>query len=403
MSTNQYLPSKTILDKYADVLVHFALGKEEGIKAGEVVQCIVPDIAKPLARSLQKALLEAGAHVLMRMIPTEIDRDYYELASEEQLTFFPASYLKAKADLIDHTISIIADPNPEELKNINPQKIFLARNTQKAYRDWLIEKESSGKYTWTAALWGVKAKAKIVGLTYKEYWQQIIQACYLDQADPIAHWRQTKKLQTELKKKLNQLSIEWVEIKGQDIDLKLQLGADRRWAGGADRNIPSFELFTSPNWRGSNGYIKFNQPLFRYGNLIDGVEMTFKDGLVTKATAKKGQAVLTEMLKTPGANKLGEFSLTDKRLSHITHFMAEILYDENVGGPQGNTHVAIGMAYRDCYRGDQSKIKSEDWKKLGFNDSAEHTDLVSTSKRIVTATLTDGSQKVIYQNGQFTL
>jgi aminopeptidase len=54
------------------------------------------------------------------------------------------------------------------------------------------------------------------------------------------------------------------------------------------------------------------------------------------------------MLNTPGGNKLGEFSLTDARLSKITKFMAEILYDENTGGKYGNTHVALGSAFRDC-------------------------------------------------------
>lgn len=402
-STNQYSPPKEILDKYAQVLVHFALGKDEGINPGEVVQVMVPDIAKPLAQALQKTLLQAGAHVLLRLLPTGLDRDYFKLASEEQLTFFPADYLKARADLVDHNIAIIADPYPEELADVDPQKIFLARNIQKPYRDWLIEKETNGKFTWTAALWGVEAKAQIVGLSYEEYWQQIIQACYLDQDDPIASWRKTKKLQAQIKSKLNQLSIEWLNIKGEDVDLKIQLGADRRWAGGADRNIPSFELFTSPNWRGTSGWIKFNQPLFRYGNILDGVSMEFKNGLVIKATAKKGQKILTEMLKTQGANKLGEFSLTDKRLSHLTHFMAETLYDENIGGPEGNTHVAIGMAYRDCYKGDRTKLKPANWEKLGFNDSAEHTDIVSTTKRTVTATLTDGTQKVIYKNGQFVI
>lgn len=401
MHSTQYSPSEEILTKYADVLVHFALGKDEGIKRGEVVQVMVPDIAKPLARSLQKTLLKAGAHVLLRLLPTGLDRDYYNLASEEQLTFFPADYFKARVDLVDHNIAIIADPDPEELEGIDPKKIFLARNTQKKYRDWLMEKETNGKFTWTAALWGVEAKAKIVGLSYKEYWQQIIKACYLDQDNPILAWRKTKQLQLKIKTKLNQLSIEWITVKGEGVDLKIKLGANRCWAGGADRNIPSFELFTSPDWRGTEGYINFNQPLFRYGHVLDGVKMEFKNGLVTKATATKGQAILTEMLKTKGANKLGEFSLTDKRLSHLTHFMAETLYDENIGGPNGNTHMAIGMAYRDCYKGDRTKLKTKDWEKLGFNDSAEHTDIVSTSQRTVIATLTDGTQKVIYQNGQF--
>jgi aminopeptidase len=107
------------------------------------------------------------------------------------------------------------------------------------------------------------------------------------------------------------------------------------------------------------------------------------------------------MIKGKNANKLGEYSLTDKRFSRITHPMAETLFDENIGGPFGNSHVAIGMSYQDCYRGNPTKITKAGWKKMGYNDAAEHTDMVTTTDRTVTATSADGSQKVIYADGMF--
>lgn len=83
--------------------------------------------------------------------------------------------------------------------------------------------------------------------------------------------------------------------------------------------------------------------------------------------------------------------------------MAEILFDENIGGRFGNSHVAIGMAYKDCYKGNGKKLTAKDWLNLGFNDSAEHTDFISTADRTVTAKLLNGREKIIYQSGQFTL
>lgn len=404
MQTNDvYQPPQVILQKYAELLVNFALGKDEGIATGEVVQCLIPDVAKPLALEIQNAILKAGAHVLLRILPTGFDKDYYTLASEEQLTFFPELHLKSRADLIDHSIGIIADTDPFELAGVPPQKIIAARDAKKKYRDWLIQKENQGKFTWTIALWGVEAKARIVGLTLEEYWQQIIQACFLDKADPISEWRRIKKKQISIKNKLNNLSIEWLHIKGRDVDLKIKLGANRIWRGGADRNIPSFELFTSPDWRGTSGWIKFNQPVYRYGKVLEGVELKFNRGLVSYAKAKVGNDFLQQMLKSENANKLGEFSLTDSKMSRITHPMAETLYDENMGGQYGNTHVAIGSAYRDCFRGDVKKVTEPEWAEMGYNNSAEHTDIVSTTDRTVTAILTDGTQKVIYQKGSFVL
>jgi aminopeptidase len=266
-----------------------------------------------------------------------------------------------------------------------------------------MEKEVDGKFTWTLALWGVPAKAKEVGLSLEEYWDQIIKACFLDQSDPVAEWKKLFAFQVEIKEKLNALEIDWLDIKGPDVDLRVQLGKDRIWQGGSGRNIPSFEFFTSPNWRGTSGWIKFNQPLYRYGNVLRDISLKFENGRVVEAHARVGNKLLQEMLKTPNADKIGEYSLTDKRMSRITHVMAETLFDENIGGPFGNTHLAIGMAYKDCFRGEAKNLTKAEWEELGYNDSPEHTDIISTTDRTVTATLTDGSQKVIYKDGMFVI
>jgi aminopeptidase len=400
---SSYQPPAKILRKYAQILVNYALNSGEGVHAGEIVQCMVPDIAKPLALELQNEILRAGAHPMLYLTATGFEKDFYRLANQEQLEFFPRSFLRARAHLINHQISIIADPDPFILKEIDPSKIMRARNSKKPYRDWLNFKENLNQFTWTIALWGTAAKAEIVGLSLKEYWQQIIKACFLDEDDPIAKWRSIQTLQLDIKEKLNNLKISSVKVLGPDVDLKIGIGEDRCWKGGSGRNIPSFEIFTSPNWREVEGWIHFNQPLYRYGNLIENVELEIKAGRVIKARAKSGEHLLLEMLKHKNADKIGEFSLTDKRMSRITHVMAETLFDENIGGPYGNMHLALGMAYQDCYRGDPSQLKKRDWATRGFNDSSEHSDIVSTTDRTVTAFLTNGQSKIIYRQGQFLL
>ena len=220
--------------------------------------------------------------------------------------------------------------------------------------------------------------------------------------DPVEEWRKLERKQRGIKKWLDALSIASVHLTGPDVDLTIKIGPERAWKTGSGSNIPSYEHFTSPDWRGTEGWIRFNQPLYRYGNIIQDIRLEFSKGRVTKATAKEGQQVLDSMLNSTNADKLGEFSLTDKRFSRITHPMAETLFDENMGGPHGNTHVAVGMSYKDCYKGDPSTLKPKDWKKLGYNNSSVHSDIISTTERAVTATLADGSTKVIYENGSFT-
>lgn len=103
----------------------------------------------------------------------------------------------------------------------------------------------------------------------------------------------------------------------------------------------------------------------------------------------------------PGACRLGEFSLTDRRFSRIDRFMAETLFDENFGGKEGNCHVALGSSYSDTFSGNPSRLTPALRKNLGFNDSALHWDLVNTEPKTVTAHMTNGRKTVIYEGGEF--
>lgn len=398
-----YQPSQEILDKYADVLINFALNSGQGVKKGEVVFLQVSEVAKPMLISLRRAVLQAGAIPIIEYAPDDMAREYFELATDEQLQYFPDKYLKGKVDQADHFVSIISETDKHELEGIDPQKIMMRSKAFEPYKDWRVEKENRGEMTWTLALYGTQVMADEAGLSLEEYWEQIIQGCYLDDENPRQKWEEIQGEIDQVKAKLDALAIRKVRIVSQGTDLVVGLGDNRQWLGGSGRNIPSFELFITPDWRVTEGHIYFNQPLYRYGNLIQDVRLWFENGVVVKATAEKGEDVLKEMIATENADKIGEFSLTDARMSRITKFMAETLFDENMGGEFGNTHVALGMGYKDCYTGDPSNVSKGEWETMGYNDSVVHTDIISTHDRVVTATLPDGSEKVVYKNGQFTV
>ncbi|MDQ8198455.1 aminopeptidase [Pelagicoccus enzymogenes] len=398
-----YQPSEEILEKYADVMINFALNSGEGVKPGEVVQLRVPEVAKPFLVALRRAVLKAGAHPLVFFTPDDMAREFFELANEEQLSFFAEKFHRGTVDQIDHTVAILAETNKKELDGIDSKKIMTAQKALKPYMDWRRAKESAGKYTWTLAMWGTQQMADEVGMSLEEYWEQIIEACYLREAKPAEKWKELYEKLYSYKDKLDALKIEKLHIEAENTDLWVKLGDNRKWLGGSGRNIPSFELFVSPDWRGTEGRIQFTEPLYRYGALIENAYLEFKDGVVVKATASKGEDLLKEMIAVENADKAGEFSLTDRRFSRITKFMGETLYDENVGGEYGNTHIAVGSAYRDSYTGDPSSVSEKEWAEMGYNNSVVHTDIVATSNRTVTAYLKDGSSQVIYRDGQFTV
>lgn len=401
-----YKPPAIILKRYANVLVNFALNGGKGLRRGEVVHLVCYEAGKALFRELKRAILIKGGHVLSDYRPDSgdrfpFDRDFFELAKPHQLDFFPRKYARGLVNEIDHTIFIESETDTHELEGIPPKNIMRRGLAWKPYMDWRRDKENKGKYTWTIALFGTEAMAKEAGLSEKAYWEQIIKACFLDTNDPIKEWKSIYAALEKKRKTLNSLPIDKLHVTGPDADLWIHLGKKRQWVGGSGRNIPSFELFTSPDWRGTSGWIRFNMPLYRYGVLIEGAELWFKDGRVVKARARKNEKVLKEMIRTKNADKIGEFSLTDRRFSRINKFMATTLYDENVGGRYGNTHLALGKSYQDCYTQDPGELSPEDWERLGFNDSSVHTDIVSTTPRTVTAHMKDGAKKIIYKNGLF--
>ncbi len=405
-----YTPSDIVLKRYAQVLVRFALGGGNGIKKGDVVNINGPESSKPLFLAVRNEVLKAGGHVIQHYLPDNDEKHnwsatFFEHAKAHQLDFFPQHYFRGLVDQTDHVLFLLGNTDPHALKEVDPQKIMRRGKAMKQYMDWRREKEHQGKLHWTIALYGTPAMAKEAGLSTQAYWQEIIKACFLDKPNPIAVWKKVYRDIHIYSKKLNALSpkIEKLHVEGADADLWITLGQKRKWLSGRGANIPSFEIFTSPDWRGTEGWIRFNQPLYRYGSRITGIELWFKRGRVVKCRAKTGEKLLKAMIKTHGADKIGEFSLTDRRHSRIGKFMAETLFDENMGGPQGNTHLALGSAYADAYTGNVAKLTQKQKEALGYNDSSVHTDIISTTKRRVTAYLKGGKTKVIYDNGQFVL
>jgi aminopeptidase len=276
-------------------MVNFALGGGKGIKKGDVVRVSATESGKPLFTAICNAIVKSGGHVISNYAPDDEQGDkrraesftrfFYDNAKDHQLDFFPEKYLKGIADQIDHSLYIASDADPHALKGVDPKKIMRRGVAMKPYKDWLNEKEWNNKFTWTICLYGTPAMAKEAGLSEKDYWNQIIKACFLDEKDPIKKWKEVYKQIDSFRTKLNKLSpqIDKLHAVGEDMDLWITLGEKRNWLAGSGRNIPSFEIFTSPDWRGTNGWIRFNQPLYRYGSKVEGIQLWFKDGSCVKA------------------------------------------------------------------------------------------------------------------------
>ena len=397
-----YTPSQEILNKYADVLVNFALWWWKWINPWDVVFVQIPECAKPFYIPLQTAILKAWWHPIMQYIPDGVERNFYENASDEQLSFVAEAYQKWRIESSTHNILILADSDLHELDWIDPSKMMKRIQVNRAFRDLRDKKEREWKFSWTICMYGTPAMAKEAWLTLEEYRNQIIDACFLNEANPVQKWKEVNSEIQRVKDKLNEMKFEYVHVIWPDEDLKVRIWADRLRAAWRGCNIPSFEIFTSPDCRDVNWWIKCNQPLYRYWSLVEWIRLEFKDWKVISAHADKNNDILQEMVKIEWMDHLWEFSLTDARVSRITHFMAETLFDENVWWEYGNTHIALWTWFDECYAGDKTQLDDPEFKKsIWLNTSPEHVDVISTAPRKVIWIFNNGSEILIYENWEF--
>ena len=284
-----------------------------------------------------------------------LSRDFFELAEEEQIDFFPARYMRGLVDEMDHQVSVIARPTrtrwrlSTRLGSCGAARPCASCSTGAERRR--TRAASAGRSACTAR----PAMAAEAGMGEEEYWEQIVHACFLDSEDPIARWREVGE-RLERARASRRARDRARARRGRG---RRSVGERRRAAALARRpraQHPELRALHEPRLARHRGLdplqpaaLPLRQPRARH-------PPARSPRAVSEAAAEENERVLTEMIATAGADRVGEFSLTDRRFSRITRFMAQTLYDENVGGHFGNTHIALGRSYQDAYAGDPATV-----------------------------------------------
>ncbi len=391
------------LERYAEVLIWGLKKARNGrYRRGDIILLRFDAPAIKLLEVVYEKIMTMGMNPIVRMgLTSKMERIFYEKANRNQLTFI-APGEKELIEKANGSIYLYAPESLTHLSSVDPKKIGKAILSRKFLRDIMEKREEIGEFGWTLGLFPTPALARHADMKLDEYEKQVKKACFLDKIDSVREWNRIFHHAKKLKKWLNSLDIKGYLIESENIDLFIRHGKRRRWVGISGHNIPSFELFISPDWRGTEGTYYADQPSFKNGNLVKGVRLQFKKGSVVQMEAEEGEGFLIKQLSVDrGANRIGEFSLTDKRFSRIDRFMANTLYDENYGGDFGNCHIALGASYSDTYDGNPKDLTKEEKRRLGFNDSAIHWDLVNTEEKRVTAILNSGKELLIYEKGIF--
>jgi aminopeptidase len=183
-------------------------------------------------------------------------------------------------------------------------------------------------------------------------------------------------------RQLDKLELTEVRYTGDGTDLTVGLLPDTRWTGGGlvDANgidylpnIPTEEVFTSPDRTRADGVIRVTRPMVILGKLVTGLRVVFADGLITEVTADEGADVVKAQLASDeGALRLGEVSLVDResRIAQAGIVFQNTLYDENAA-----CHVAWGQSFPFAVAGGLAMTEQER-AGLGLNMSGVHTDVV---------------------------
>ena len=176
--------------------------------------------------------------------------------------------------------------------------------------------------------------------------------CRLDEADPIAAWRQRLAALGHTAGKLDDLRLDRLHFEGPGTDLTIGLLPSSHWCAahfttvdGIEHapNLPTEEVFTTPDPERVEGTVTATKPLFTSGTTITGLKVRFSGGRAVSIEADEGAEVLREVSEhDDGAARLGEVALVDRegRIGQLDTVFYDTLIDENA-----SSHIAIGQGY----------------------------------------------------------
>lgn len=399
--------------RYAELLVRFGLN----VVPGQVVNISAEACSREFALEVVDAAYLAGAkYVNLDLVDQRSSRSRILHSKAEDLSyvppFLPIKY-KSLVDDASANLKIIGSEDPEILSDLDPKKLNAVRlNQHLAIKYFYDEGIGKSKVHWTVAAaatlgWAVKLfPNESVESALSKLWNAIYDICRVNTPDFLELWR-THDAKLHLRaQKLNELKIKKVHFAGPGTDFTVVLSNKALFKGGSDvgprgvnfePNVPTEEVFTTPDYRMTEGHVSATRPFLVNGRLIKGLKMVFEKGSITSFTAEEGEETFREYIASDaGAVRLGELALVgiDSPVYQSGIVFEEILFDENAA-----CHIAIGSAYKFCLQNGPQMTK-EELEEIGCNESSVHTDMMISSEQVdVTAECFDGTKLTLIEKG----
>jgi aminopeptidase len=371
------------LAKYADVIVRVGAN----VQPDQIV-FVKADVAMAeVARAVAEAAYQAGAkRVIVDYSDVHVRLSALRHAPLEGLTS-ATEWELAKADSLDSpdvvNIALTGNPAPHLFDGVDPARLA-AMPLDVALRTRAAVNKNNLAWTVAAAPNAGWAEQVFGEPDVERLWQAVSVAFRLDEPDVVAAWQEHHRKLTERATAVGALGLDAVRYHGGDTDITVGLLPNSVWTGGGlltnagvatMPNLPTEEVFTSPDRTRADGQIAITRPLVmpRTGAFVEGLVVSFVDGRAVDVKAERGaDAVLAELDTDDGARSLGEVALVDRdsRVRAAGIVFHDTLYDENAG-----SHVAWGQSFPFTVAGGLG-LTREQLLEQGLNVSAVHTDVV---------------------------
>jgi aminopeptidase len=360
------------LERYAELAIRIGANVKEGqtVFIGTMIE------HAPLARALARVAYAAGArYVDVRYGDQHVRRAMIEFGPDEALEHTP-EWLKTRFQSTagNAYIATTGDPEPDLMSDLDGELVGRARMRElnEIIRAHMIERSVN----WTGVAYPNAGWAeKVFGEPDVErLWEAVAFCTRLDEPDPVEAWREHMAKLEVRAAQLNERKFEALRYRGPGTDFTIGLLEQARWMSALFRtadgreyvpNMPTEEIFTTPDSRRAEGTITSTRPLALSGDVVEGLELTVKEGRIVDVQATHGADVVrAEIASDDRASYFGEVALVDgaSRVGQTGLTFFDTLFDENA-----TCHIAYGFGIPETFEGEPDD---------GMNVSTVHTDFM---------------------------
>jgi aminopeptidase len=395
-------------DTYLTALAELAVRHGANVQPGQIVALASEPGKEPLARAIAEAAYASGAKFVdLTVFDVYIKRARALNADRETLPFVPpwiGERVLALGDVHAARISMSGPVAPHALDDVDPDLIALDRLPRVPESMRVV---NDGTTNWTivpcpTAGWATLVYPRLEpAAALERLWSEVGHICRLDEPDPIAAWQARQDQLLRVAAALDELDLDRLHFEGPGTDLTIGLLPSSQWVAakfttvdGIDcqANIPTEEVFTTPDPERVDGVVTATKPLFALGTTITGLRVRFEGGRAVQIDAEQGAEVARGIAATDdGAARLGEVALVDRegRIGPLDTVFYDTLLDENAA-----SHLALGAGYQ--------KPVDDPADVPRINQSAVHTDFMIGGNEVsVTGVRRSGESVTLLRNGDW--